>query len=86
MIDGGRRGGRCGRQRQLVATDDGNWKQLTAAPMAVGGRQWWTAVINGGGRRQQMIYKVNRERINWCEVRRIIVRRYKIKGEKIRMK
>ena len=42
--------------------------------------------MNGAGRQQQTGDKVNREKINWYEVRRIVVRRYKIGEEKIRMK
>ena len=41
---------------------------------------------NGGGRWWWMVVKVNEEIINWYEVRKIVVRRYKIEGEKIGMK
>ena len=52
-----------------------------------GGRQWWTtAVADGSGRWQQTVVKVNEKRINWYEMIKIVVRRYKIEGEKIEMK
>ena len=41
---------------------------------------------DGGGRWWRMVVKVNGERINWYKVRKIVVRRYKIEGEKIRTK
>ena len=49
-----------------------------------GGGRWWTTVAaNGGGRRRRTVVKINGERINWYKMRKIIVRRYKIEGEKI---
>ena len=43
-------------------------------------RWWWTAMAtDGGGRLSRSMEK----RINWYEVRKIIVRRYKIESEKI---
>ena len=69
-------GGRCDHWQQVVvAVNDGP-----------GGRRWWVVAMNGGGRRQRTVDKTNRERINWCEVRRIVVNRYKIKREKIGIK
>ena len=43
-------------------------------------------MMNGGGRQQRMGDKVNGEKINWCEVRKIVVRKYEIGEEKIRIK
>ena len=40
---------------------------------------------DGGERRRQTVVKVNGKRINWCKVRIIVVRRYKIERKKIRM-
>ena len=54
--------------------------------VAIGGKRWWTAAMNGGGWQQWMVDKVNGERINWYEVKKIVVKKYKIKGEKIRIK
>ena len=54
--------------------------------VAIGGKRWWTAAMNGGGWQQWMVDKVNGERINWCEVKIIIVKKYKIRGEKIGIK
>ena len=61
---------------QLVAAD-GSWRQPA---MAVNSRQWGTAVaaMDGGGWRQRTVDKVNRKRISWHKVKRIIMRRYKI--------
>ena len=45
--------------------------------------QWWTTVAtDGGGRWQWTVVKVNRKRI--YEVGKIVVRRYKIEGKKLR--
>ena len=52
-----------------------------------GSRWWWTAAVaDGGGRWRRTVVKVNRERINWYKVRKIVVKRYKIEYEKIGMK
>ena len=40
-------------------------------------------VADGGGRWWRTVVKINRERINWYEVRKIVVRRYKIEKEKL---
>ena len=38
---------------------------------------------DGGGQWRRTVVKVNGERINWYEVRKIVVRRYKIEGKKL---
>ena len=43
-------------------------------------------MADGGGRWRRTVVKVNRERINWYKVRKIVVKRYKIEYEKIGMK
>ena len=59
-------------QRQMKGYGSGGW--------------WWTATAtaaNGGGRWWWTVLKVNGKRINWYKVRKIVLRRYKIEGEKI---
>ena len=78
MVDGGRWDGQCGRRQQLVVADDDNRQRPTTIDGSPGGRQWWTTAMNGGGRQQQMVDKVNKKRINWYEVRKIVLSKYKI--------
>ena len=61
--------------------------------MAVSGGQQWQLAAAGSNQQRtvvdsdaQTIDKVNGERINWCEMRRIVVKKYNIKGGKIVMK
>ena len=65
-----------------MAADSHNQQWLAA----VGGGSRWQLMADGGGRQRRTVVKVNEEIINWCEVRRVVMRKYKIKGEKIEMK
>ena len=54
----------------MAANGGGRWRRRMVVD-DVGGRWWWTVV------------KVNGEIINWYEIRKIVMRRYKIEGKKI---
>ena len=72
----------------MVANSDKQWWMVWSSVPADGGNQqrpWSLVVVSDAvdGGWWWMIVKANGERINWYEVRKIVVRKYKIEGEKI---
>ena len=90
VVDKGSGGGKW--WQQTVADGVGGRWQIVVDGVAIDGSRWRLAVAidsnqrqlvaDNSGRRWWMVDKVNGEIINWYEVRKKVVRRYKIKGEK----